>query len=164
MCTFFNEIISHKLINFNVWEYFDTSYICFLQDYIYDCHQRHHLQSRRWTAHRLLRDIYFLTWHRRNFDLAESLEELSPYGSPRQGPPGQWNFSDKLTAWVVPHTKTLSSNNCGAYNLGAYSTLVYLFHHTHNCETRDNWDSLIHLVTYVSYTCQDESAAVRWGY
>ena len=53
----------------------------------------------------------WLAWHRKTCALAASPEELSPYGSPRQGPPEPWYFSDDWTAWDAPQTKIVPSKD-----------------------------------------------------
>ena len=78
----------------------------------------------------------WLAFHRKTCALSASPEELSPYNSPRRGSPGTWNYSYDWTAWGITQTKTVSSNNWEAYNLGVHSTLVTRFH----C-TQQLWDT-----------------------
>ena len=47
------------------------------------------------------------------------------------------NFSEYWTAWGIPQTKTVSSKNCEAYNLGVHSILVTRFHCTQQLQNMD---------------------------
>ena len=90
---------------------------------LYGCMYRHscyiHFSSKEWMAR-----------HSKTCALAASLEETPPYSSPHWGPPVPWTFSDNWTAWGIPQTKTLSSKNWEAYNLGVRSTFPTKFNCT----------------------------------
>ena len=79
----------------------------------------------------------WLACHRKTCALSASPEELFPYGSPWWGPPGPWTFSDDWTNLGIRHTKTVSSKNCEAYNLGVHSILVTRFHCTQQLQNMD---------------------------
>ena len=80
-----------------------------------------------WSSYIQFSSQTWLACLRKTCASSASPEELPLYGSPRQGPPGPWKFSDDWTAWGVPQTEKVSSKDWEAYTLSAYSTLITQF-------------------------------------
>ena len=105
-----------------------------------------------------------LACHKKTCALAYSPEKLSPNVNPRRGPPGPWTYADDWTVWGTNQTKTVSSKNWEAHNLGVNSTLVTRFHCTQQLWNTGRVSFLNSPGDFCWLYSQNWTTALLWGY